>query len=66
MSKIWIKSGLEEVKIPKDESYILKILPELKALKEKIDQIISDYISTITSQKLQSKILQKLQGELFG
>jgi len=63
--KIWLESGLEEVKVPKDESYIIKILPELKDLKEKIDHIISDHISTITSQKLQNKILQKLQGELF-
>ncbi|MDI6890164.1 MAG: N-6 DNA methylase [Thermodesulfovibrionales bacterium] len=63
--KIWLESGLEEVKVPKDESYISKILPELKALKEKIDRIISDHISSITSQKLQRKILQKLQGELF-
>lgn len=64
--KIWLESGLEEVKVPKDETYILKILPELNAIKEKIDQIISDHISSITSQKLQQKILQKLQGELFG
>ena len=64
--KIWLESGLEEVKVPKDEYSISKILPELKALKEKIDQIISDHISSITSQKLQNKILQKLQGELFG
>lgn len=64
--KIWLKSGLEEVKVPKDEAYISKILPELKALKEKMDQIITDHISSITSQKLQQKILQKLQGELFG
>jgi len=64
--KIWLESGLEEVKVPKDESYISKILPELKSLKEKIDRIISDHISSITSQKLQNKILQKLQGELFG
>lgn len=63
--KLWLESGLEEIKVPKDESYISKILPELKALKEKIDRIISDYISSITSQKLQNKILQKLQGELF-
>lgn len=63
--KIWIESGLEEVKVPKDESYISKILPELKELKERIDRIISDHISSITSQKLQNKILQKLQGELF-
>jgi len=63
--KIWLESGLEEVKIPKDDSYISKILPELIALKEKIDQIISEHISSITSQKLQNKILQKLQGELF-
>lgn len=63
--KIWLESGLDKVKVPKDESYILKILPELKALKDKIDRIISDHISSITSQKLQNKILQKLQGELF-
>jgi transcription termination factor NusB len=63
--KIWLESGVEEVKVPKDETYISEILPELKARKEKIDQIISDHISSITSQKLQSKILQKLQGELF-
>jgi len=63
--RVWLGSGLEEVKVPKDESYILKILPELKALKGKIDQIITEHISTITSQKLQQKILQKLQGELF-
>ncbi len=63
--KIWLESGLEEIKVPKEESFILKILPELKALKEKIDHTIYDHISSITSQKLQQKILQKLQGELF-
>ncbi|MDI6890168.1 MAG: hypothetical protein QMC83_04410 [Thermodesulfovibrionales bacterium] len=63
--KIWIESGLEEVKVPKDESYLLKILPELKSLRERINQIISDHVSSITSQKLQRKILQRLQGELF-
>jgi len=64
--KIWLESGLEDIKVPEDESYISKILPELKALKERIDRIITDHISSITSQKLQNKILQKLQGELFG
>jgi len=64
--KNWLESGLDAIKVPKDESYIKKILPELNALKVKIDQIISEHISSITSQKLQSKILQKLQGELFG
>jgi hypothetical protein len=57
MFKIWIESGFEGIKVTKDESYISKILPELKALKETIDQIISVHISSITSQKL--------QGELF-
>jgi hypothetical protein len=54
--KIWLESGLEEVKVPKDEPYLIKILPELKALKEKIDNIISDHISSITSQKVQQNI----------
>jgi len=64
--KIWIEAGLDEVKVPTDASYLEEIVTELKALKEKIDQIISDHISSITNQKLQHKILQKLQGELFG
>lgn len=64
--KIWLESGLEEVKVPKDEAYILEVLTELKKIKEKIDRTISDHISSITSQKLQGRILQKLQGELFN
>src|SRR3989338_348548 len=63
--KIWLESGLDEVKVPKDEAYLSKILPELKAIKERMDQIIYDHISSITNHKLRSKILQKLQGELF-
>lgn len=63
--KIWLESGLEKIKVPRDETYLSKILPELKALKERIDQIISEHIFSITSQKLQRRILQKLQGELF-
>ncbi len=42
--KIWLDSGLEEIKVPEDEDYISQILPELKSLKEKIDQIILDHI----------------------
>ncbi|MBI4745813.1 MAG: hypothetical protein HY786_04560, partial [Deltaproteobacteria bacterium] len=63
--KIWLDSGLEEVKVPKDDDYLAKILPKLKAMKEKMNQIISDHISSITNQKLQDKIMQRLQGELF-
>jgi hypothetical protein len=63
--KIWLESGLKEIKVPKDEDYLLKILPEIKSIKTKTDRTISDHISSITSQKLQQKILQKLQGELF-
>jgi hypothetical protein len=33
--KIWFESGLEEVRVPKDETHISKILPELKVLKKK-------------------------------
>ena len=63
--KIWLDLGLDEVKMPTDVAYLSKILPELQALKEKIDKVITDHISFITSQKLRKKILQKLQGELF-
>ncbi len=45
--KIWLEAGLDEVKVPEDESYLSKILSELKGLKEKIDAIISDHISSL-------------------
>lgn len=38
--QIWQNFGLEEVKVPQDENYLRDIVPELSALKERIDEVI--------------------------
>lgn len=64
--KVWLDAGLsDEVKVPTDEKYLKRILPELENLQAKISKIISEHLESITSQKLQAKIIHHLQRSLF-
>jgi len=54
--KIFIELGFEEVKIPKNQTYIKQILPELKLIKENTEKILSSYLSSIAQRKLREKI----------
>jgi len=64
--KVWLDAGLsEEVKVPTDDKYLKRILPELEKLQDKISRIISDQIESITSQKLRNQIMGHLQRKLF-
>jgi hypothetical protein len=64
--KVWLDIGLtEEVKVPTDEKYLKRILPELEKLQGRISRIISEHIESITSQKLQNQIMHRLQRKLF-
>ena len=64
--KIWLDAGLaDEIKVPTEEKYLKRILPELEKLQAKISQIISEHIESITSQKLRSRIWHHLQSKLF-
>jgi hypothetical protein len=64
--KVWLDAGLyEDVKVPNDEKYLRRILPELEKLQARITRIISEHIESITSQKLQNQIMHHLQRKLF-
>jgi len=64
--KVWLDAGIsEEVKVPTDAKYLRRILPELETLQAKISKIISEHLESITSQKLQDKIMHHLQRRLF-
>ena len=65
--KVWLDAGLtEEVKVPTDEKYLKRILPELEELYTNISRIISEQLESITSQKLRNQIIHYLQRKLFG
>jgi len=62
--KVWLESGLEKVKVPKDETYLKKILPELENLKIKIEQIVENYLSSILDPKTRRQIEHQLWQEI--
>jgi type I restriction enzyme M protein len=58
--KVWVETGLEDVKIPKDEDYLAKIVPQLEKLLEKIKRTIGSYTDSILQPKLCQRILHQL------
>lgn len=58
--KVWVETGLESVKVPKDENCLAKIVPQLEKLMEKIKKIIESYTNSILQPKLRQKILHQL------
>lgn len=62
--KVWLEGGLEQVKIPPDESYLNTIVPELEELKRSIDTIIAPYLNSIVNVKTRDRILHRLWIEI--
>lgn len=58
--KIWIEIGTKSVDIPKGETYLSKVVEELKALKKEIDNLIDSYLVSVLDAKLKSQILYRL------
>ena len=58
--KVWVETGLEDVKIPKDEDYLAKIVPQLEKLMGEIKKTIESYTDSILQPKLRQKILHQL------
>jgi len=61
--RIWLETGLDSIKIPKDENYLRKIVPELENLKQKIDGVFEDYLGSILDPKLRQRLLRQLWQE---
>jgi hypothetical protein len=62
--KVWLETGLEKVKIPKDENYLISIVPELEKTKERVDEIVEDYLSSILDTKIRDKISHQVWMEI--
>jgi len=62
--KVWLSAGLTEIKVPGDEKYLKRIVPELVAEKKKIDKIINSYLDSILDIKLRARILRQLWQEI--
>ncbi len=63
--KNFIGIGLDSVKIPEDEKYLKKILPELESLRAKVDKLIKEEILSIINPKAQKEILHRLWQEIM-
>jgi type I restriction-modification system DNA methylase subunit len=54
--KVFLETGMEEVKTPADEGYLCRILPDLEALKNQNDEIIHSYLGSITNLKTRAQL----------
>ncbi|MGB3477913.1 MAG: N-6 DNA methylase [bacterium] len=62
---IFVEAGLDKVKIPKNESDLKRVLPELQRIKQKTDEIIESDIATIINVKLRSKLEHLIWQEVM-
>ena len=62
--KVWMESGVREISVPADEEYLKTIVPELEALKKKIDQVIHDYTFGILNRKIREQIRRQVYQEI--
>lgn len=63
--KIFIEAHCEIIKIPANEKYLEKVLPELEALKEQADKVIHFYLEAIVNLKLREQIAQRFWHEIM-
>ena len=63
--EIFLSAGLDKIRVPTQESELRQILPELEKLKQKTDEIIKEYISTIANAKLRSKLEHLIWSEVM-
>lgn len=58
---VYLDAGMTEVKIPKGDDFLKKILPKLEKNKKKTDDIVNSYLRTV----LNRKIRRQVRNEVF-
>jgi hypothetical protein len=53
------------VKIPENEAYLASIIPELEALKTKIDTVIHDHTFGILNRQVRARIRREVYQEII-
>jgi len=62
--KVWLEARLESVKVPKEEDYLKRIVPELESLKQKTNEVFEDYLGSILDPRLRQRLLHQLWQEV--
>ncbi len=55
---------MTEVKVPKDDEYLKKILPKLEKNKKKIDDIVNSYLRTVLNRKIRKQVRNEVFLEI--
>jgi len=64
--KIFVGTGLSEVKIPTDKNYIKNILPELEKLKLQAEKVINSYLESIVDKKTRETLRHSIWAEVMS
>jgi len=62
--KVWLEAGVDKVKVPQNESYLQAMVPQLEILKQRIDEIIEPYLSSIVNVRTRDRILHQLWAQI--
>ncbi len=49
--KVFLDAGMTELSIPEDDEYLKSIVPELEAIKKRIDDILNEYLETLLKRQ---------------
>lgn len=63
--KVFLETGLREVKVPKDDKYLKKIMPQLLYLKRRHDEIIEDELEYINSPRIKETVRNKIWSKVL-
>lgn len=63
--KVFLEAGMTEITVPKDDSYLREILPELERLKARTDEIINSYLVSILNRKMREEIRRNVYNKLL-
>lgn len=64
--RVFRDAGMTEVKVPEDEDYLLRILPELERLKARTDEIVESYLESILDRRLRDRLRHEVYAELLA
>jgi len=63
--EIFLDTGINEVRIPKDKEYLKQILPQLEKLKSEIDEEINFHLDYVIDKKLKEQLKHRLWSEIL-
>ncbi|OGV96855.1 hypothetical protein A2W24_01690 [Microgenomates group bacterium RBG_16_45_19] len=62
--KVFLEAGIQEVKVPKEDKILNKIVPKLVELKKDIDEIIEEESEGLLNRRLKEELRHRVWQEL--